>query len=71
MKLSKFRELTENLSGNTEILTPSRDHSYREVCFDITTVLYRKELHIWSEDYGEEDTPEKKYGKRMEVIVIN
>jgi hypothetical protein len=68
MNLGDFRKQTANLPDDTPLLVSGPDHSYEDVKATSTTALLHKK--DWSEDYGEDMSPEKEFGKRKPVIII-
>lgn len=66
----KLLELIRDLPDNTPIVTPSFDHCY-DVIFGagLNTALFN--INGITEDYGEELTPQDKYGIRKQVIIIS
>ena len=52
------------------ILVPSHDHSYRIAGCEAGTALYDDRTGHWTEDCGEDWTPEEAFGKRVPVIII-
>lgn len=58
----------ESAPDGALIVVPADDHSYREAHVEESTALF--DGHGFSEDYGEDLTPEKEHGKRIPVIVI-
>lgn len=70
MTVKELSEIIANMPGDAKVLVPSSDHSYRDADGMVTTALYLRRRG-WTEDYGEEHTPEAEYGKRMTVLVID
>jgi hypothetical protein len=68
MNVGEFRKLTKDLPDNTPFLVPKSNHSYRGVTGYETTALY--DSGAWTQDYGEDSTPENKYGRRLKVFVV-
>lgn len=68
MTLGQFLKRYQNHDPNTVLVTPGSDHSYEEACISATTALW--DHGAWTEDYGEDQTPEAEYGERRNVIVI-
>ena len=68
MTVGDLRKLIRDVPDAAPVLCPGRDHSYREAAAGVTTALCHG--HEWTEDYGEESTPEADYGKRVLVVVI-
>jgi len=69
MKIKQLKKLIDGLSDDTEILTSGRDHSYREPHIEVISALEERG-GTWTEDYGEEVTPEAEYGKRKIVLFV-
>ena len=70
MNIKQLKALIANLPDETLVLQPASDHSYRMAGAEITTAL-QEGRNTWSEDYGEDATPENEYGKRINVLVIS
>lgn len=64
-----LRRLLENVPDDVPVLTPGPDHSYFGASARLSSALL-EEGGTWTEDYGEETTPEKVYGKRLQAIII-
>jgi hypothetical protein len=64
-----LRKLLNNVPDETPIVVPSADHGYLPSTCIVTTALH-EERNKWTEDHGEQVTPEAQYGKRVKVIVI-
>ena len=72
LTVGKLKQMIANLSDDVIVLTPSTDHSYDQASLLLTTALLEnKNNHFnYIEDYGENYTPEKAYGKRVQALVI-
>lgn len=70
MRIKQLKELIANMPDDAYIVTPGEDHSYREASVEAGTALKAKD-GSWSEDYGEESTPEAEYGKRLPVLIVS
>lgn len=68
MTLGTFLKRYSQLDPETVLVIPASDHSYEEACVSPNTALY--DHGAWTEDYGEESTPEAEYGRRRKVLVI-
>jgi len=68
MNVKRLKQLIANLPDEMPVLVTIPDHSYRECTGAVTTAL--RDKHVWSEDHGEENTPESEYGKRTRVLVM-
>lgn len=66
----RLLKLLENVPDDTPIITPGFDHSYDHLSAKISTALFDNNKEIINEDFGEDATPESKYGKRKEVIIL-
>lgn len=70
MNVAQLRELLKELPDNARVVTGAPDHSYREARCEAGTALYDRRSG-WSEDYGEEQTPEAEFGKRLPVLIVH
>lgn len=68
MNVGQLKKWLENVPDDTILVVPADDHGYREVDIGLTTGL-RDHRHEWTQDHGEDITPEKKYGKRFMIAV--
>jgi hypothetical protein len=66
--VAKLKAAIADLPDDTPVLMPAEDHSYRLASFWPTTALQKG--RSWTEDYGEETTPEAEWGKRVDVFVV-
>ena len=69
MSVKELKEIIAGLPDETPVVSPGSDHSYRPASAEATTALMERR-NQWTEDYGEDTTPEK-YGKRMKVVVVS
>jgi len=70
LTVKKLRDLLEGLPDDAPVIQSASDHSYRRVTFTPHTALYDAATDAWTEDYGEDETPEEEYGKRIEVVIV-
>ena len=70
MNIGQLKKLIANVSDEVKILVPAWDHSFRLADITVSSALFDKDPNVWSEDYGETMTPEKEYGKRLVVLVV-
>ena len=70
MNVGELKEFLKAVSDDTIILTSDYDHNYRNVSIHISTVLEVKKDRIWCEDFGEDQTPEEEYGKRIVAVIV-
>ena len=72
MNVGQLKKLIQNVSDDeVKILVPSSDHCYQSAGITVSTALFDKQSNLWTKDYGETMTPEKEYGKRLVVLVID
>lgn len=69
MTVGQLRKLIEGMPDGAKVLAPTRDHSYAEPRASRGTALYDRKAG-WTEDHGEESTPEAEYGKRLDVLIV-
>jgi len=67
VKVGNLKKLIQSLPDDMEIVSPGRDHSYDEIDCVVVSALKDK-YRNYTEDYGEEATPEAQYGKRVNVL---
>jgi hypothetical protein len=70
MTLGQFLDKAKDFPREAILVTPGSDHSYRLAEADSTTAL-QEGRNEYTEDFGEEDTPEAEYSKRVPVIVFS
>lgn len=66
----QLKELLAGVTDDTPILKPSSDHGFVPVSGTVESVLHDEKMDYWTEDHGEELTPERQYGKRTRAIVL-
>lgn len=66
----KLKKMIADIPDNTILLKEGMDHTYDLVSVKFITALFDSQEEIINEDFGEEVTPQSKYGKRKEVILI-
>ena len=69
MNVKQLKALLKKVPDDVLVLVPGEDHSYRKADANVTTALL-EEGGTWTEDYGEDTTPEAEYGKRKKVLVV-
>ena len=69
MKVKHLRQLLVGLDDNIDVVTPSRDHAYSMADVYVTTAL-KSHYSEWSEDFGEDSTPETPEARRVTVLVV-
>ncbi len=70
MTVHELLKKLEGVDPAAMVLVPAPDHSYRNCEIRIETALFDKASRTWSEDSGEELTPEAEFGKRYPVVVM-
>lgn len=71
MTVGQLRQQLASIPDAAVIVTPTSDHEYRPAHVDSTTALYDATARCWTEDHGEDVTPEADYGKRVPVLVVS
>ncbi len=69
MMVCELKELIKDLPDDTQMLCATRDYSYRKCKAIVSTVL--TDESEWSEDLGEEVTPESEHGKRVLAVIFD
>jgi hypothetical protein len=70
MTIGGLRRLIQELPDNTPVLVPGPTHDYHPVDAKVRTVM--RGDRVWSEDHGQEFTPEgAEYGKRVRALIIH
>jgi len=69
MNVGQLKQLIQDLDDSTVVLVPFEDHGYRECHIRVGTAL--KDGRNWTEDHGEDLTPEADHGKRTTVLLID
>lgn len=69
MKVRDLKKLLETAPDDAPVMVPEQDHGYREAHCQLTTGLMAGR-NQWTEDYGEETTPEAEYGKRLPILLV-
>lgn len=69
MKVKDLKTLLENAPDDATVVVSGHDHGYRECSCTMTTAL-KENWYSWTEDFGEEKTPEAEYGKRLPVLLV-
>lgn len=70
MTVKKLIEIADKLPPKALVVVPGYDHSYRGAIAHQLTAL-RSSDGQYSEDFGEDMTPEKYYGDRVLVLLIS
>lgn len=72
MTVGELKELLADQPDELPILIPGSDHSYYEATARVGTALLEDASRgQWTEDYGEETTPEATYGTRLAVLIVS
>lgn len=70
MTVGQLKERLKDIPDHAHIVVPRPDHSYDFAAVRFETGLFDKDSQTWSEDYGEAQTPEADYGRRLPIIVV-
>ena len=70
LTVGKLRKLIKNVPDDVLVVQQSIDHTYDTVNLKFITALFDSNENTINEDYGEDITPQPKFGKRKEVILI-
>lgn len=70
MNIKQLKDLIADAPDSMPVLMPATDHAYRPATAERTTAL-KERGGSWTEDHGEELTPQKTYGKRSDVLIIS
>ena len=68
MTVGELKELIRTVANDVQVVVPIGDHDYGSAYAAVTTGLQGD--HRWTEDYGEDVTPESEHGKRVPVVVV-
>ena len=69
MTIGELKEVISDLPDSTPVLVSNGHCSYQNAYGIITKALYSKQTG-WTEDCGEENTPERLWGKRTKVLIF-
>ncbi len=69
MKVSDLKRLLQNAPDDALVMVSTNDHGYREAHCEFTTGMM-KMRNQWTEDHGEDTTPEAEYGKRLPILLV-
>lgn len=64
-----LRKLIDGKPDDMPLVRPAEDHEYRQAYAQVTTAL-KGRGGAYTEDHGEEVTPEAQWGKRVPVLLI-
>ncbi len=60
----------QKMNPDAVFVIEGSDHSYRLADMQETTALRDEETGTFTQDFGEQDTPEAEYGKRVPIVNI-
>ena len=69
LKVKALRALLADAPDDAVVMVPAHDHAYRLADVEVTTAL-QENRYSWTEDHGEEMTPEAEYGRRIPIILV-
>lgn len=64
-----LRDLVAKAPDDALLVVPGSDHSYRLASIELTTALQERPRQF-TEDHGEDITPEAEYGKRVPILLV-
>jgi len=67
--VGELKALLSDVPDDVPILVNGSDHSYREVSARVGSALLERARH-WTEDHGEDVTPEAECGRRFMVLIV-
>jgi hypothetical protein len=70
MNVKQLKRFLDQIPDSAQVVVPGFDHTYVETHARFETALVSPETGILIEDFGEEITPWKKHGRRVEVVII-
>ncbi len=68
MKVRDLKNLLKQAPDDATVVVRAYDHGYIEASFMTGTGLLQDGQ--WTEDFGEEKTPECEYGKRLPILLV-
>jgi hypothetical protein len=68
MNIGDLKKLIADMDDEIIIVHPGNDHSMRIIDCSVGTVL-QESRYKYTEDFGEVDTPEAMYGKRIPALI--
>lgn len=75
MTVKDLKLMLQQVPDTAIVVVFAPDHEFREACAEMTTGLLSNERRgrcaIFTEDFGEDKTPESVWGKRTTVILID
>ena len=69
LKAKDLIALLQKAPPNSIVVCSGPDHSYRPLKAEITTAMHEGDGR-YSEDFGQEITPDPEHGNRVDVILI-
>lgn len=70
MNVGQLRKVIADLSDDTIILRSGQDHSQFTPRISAGTTLFDSESRTYTEDFGEQYSPEAEYGKRITALIV-
>ena len=70
MNVQALKELLVGVPDDTCVVVGTPDHSYKYADFEISTGLINNR-GVWTEDFGEDQTPELEYGVRVPILIVS
>jgi len=69
LTVKALRALLADAPDDAIVMVPAHDHAYRLADAEVTTAL-QENRYSWTEDHGEEMTPEAEYGRRIPIVLV-
>lgn len=69
MNAGDLKKLLADVPDDTPVIGRENDHTYYPVWITLATAL-REGPGQWGEDFGEDLTPEDKFGERVPVLIV-
>lgn len=70
LTVRELKEIINELEDNVVVLISDHDHGYRTANVEASTAL-EEEKNRYTEDHGEQYTPEADFGKRVPAVLIS
>lgn len=71
MTVSQLLKILDRCDPETRVVTTFADHEYCLAKAVPGMALYDDASDVYTQDYGEQSTPESLYGKRIKVLIVS
>lgn len=68
--VGELKNLLEDVDDDVAIVVPSQDHGYTPARAYVSTGLFDRKYRSWTEDHGENATPESEFGERRYILLV-